>query len=51
VANTAKRVIIIVGTAIVFGESMEFMKMVGCAIAIGGVFLYSLMEDGKAHKH
>jgi len=44
VANTAKRVIIIVGTAIVFGESMEPMKMLGCTIAIGGVFIYSSID-------
>jgi len=44
VANTAKRVIIIVGTAIVFGESMAPMKMLGCGVAIGGVFLYSCMD-------
>uniref|UniRef100_A0A7S2RLD5 Sugar phosphate transporter domain-containing protein n=1 Tax=Rhizochromulina marina TaxID=1034831 RepID=A0A7S2RLD5_9STRA len=45
VANTAKRVIIIVGTALVFGESMSFMKMLGCGIGIGGVFLYSSIES------
>lgn len=45
VANTAKRVIIIVGMAIVFGESMAPIKMLGCGIAIGGVFLYSCIES------
>ena len=44
VANTAKRVIVIVGAALAFGESLEPMKMLGCAIGIGGVFLYSLMK-------
>ena len=44
VANTAKRVIVIVGAALAFGESLEFMKMLGCAIGIGGVFLYSLVK-------
>ncbi|KAL3928293.1 MAG: hypothetical protein SGPRY_002449, partial [Prymnesium sp.] len=42
VANTAKRVIVIVGSALVFGESLDPMKLLGCAIGIGGVFLYSL---------
>lgn len=45
VANTAKRVVIIVGTALRFGESMEFMKMVGCSIAICGVFVYSSVDS------
>jgi solute carrier family 35 protein E1 len=44
VANTAKRVIVIVGSAMVFGESLDPMKMLGCAIGIGGVFLYSLVK-------
>jgi len=44
VANTAKRVIVIVGSAIVFGESLDPMKMLGCSIGIGGVFLYSLIK-------
>jgi solute carrier family 35 protein E1 len=44
VANTAKRVIVIVGSAIAFGESLEAMKMLGCAICIGGVFAYSLVK-------
>merc|ERR1719201_474913 len=45
VANTAKRAIIIVGCAIAFGESMAPMKMAGCAIAIGGTFLYAIADD------
>ncbi|KAL1498801.1 hypothetical protein AB1Y20_014108 [Prymnesium parvum] len=44
VANTAKRVIVIVGSAIVFGESVKPMKMLGCTIGIGGVFLYSMVK-------
>merc|ERR1719231_1090027 len=44
VANTAKRVIVIVGSALAFGESLNGMKMVGCSICIGGVFLYSLVK-------
>jgi solute carrier family 35 protein E1 len=45
VANTAKRAIIIVGCAIAFGESMDPIKMTGCAIAIGGTFLYAIADD------
>jgi len=44
VANTAKRVIVIVGVAIVLGESLEPLKLLGCAIGIGGVFLYSVID-------
>jgi solute carrier family 35 protein E1 len=44
VANTAKRVIVIVGVAIALGESLEPIKMLGCAIGIGGVLLYSLAK-------
>jgi len=44
VANTAKRVIVIVGVAIVLGESLDPIKLLGCAIGIGGVFLYSVID-------
>ena len=45
VANTAKRVIVIVGVAIVMGESLNPMKLIGCSIGIGGVFLYSIIDS------
>merc|ERR1719491_762317 len=45
VANTAKRVIVIVGVAIILGESLPPIKLVGCAIGIGGVFLYSIIDS------
>merc|ERR1719183_3264073 len=45
VANTAKRVIVIVGVAIVLGESLDPIKMLGCSIGIGGVFLYSIIDN------
>lgn len=45
VANTAKRVVVIVGSAIVFNEQMSFLKSLGCAICIGGVFLNSIIDD------
>jgi len=44
VANTAKRVIVIVGAALAFGESLDPMKLLGCSIGIGGVFAYSLVK-------
>jgi solute carrier family 35 protein E1 len=45
VANTAKRAVVIVGSAIAFGEDMGFEKSTGCAIAIGGTFLYAIADD------
>ncbi|KAJ8603313.1 hypothetical protein CTAYLR_009030 [Chrysophaeum taylorii] len=45
VANTAKRVIIIIGVALVLGESLPMAKLVGSAICIGGVFLYSVIDQ------
>jgi len=44
VANTAKRVIVIVGVALALGESLEPIKLLGCSIGIGGVLLYSLVK-------
>jgi len=45
VANTAKRAVVIIGSAIAFGEDMGFMKSLGCSIAIGGTFLYAIADD------
>eukprot|EP00286_Rhodomonas_abbreviata_P019789 CAMPEP_0181310646 /NCGR_PEP_ID=MMETSP1101-20121128/12700_1 /TAXON_ID=46948 /ORGANISM="Rhodomonas abbreviata, Strain Caron Lab Isolate" /LENGTH=338 /DNA_ID=CAMNT_0023417295 /DNA_START=52 /DNA_END=1068 /DNA_ORIENTATION=- len=42
VLNTLKRVIIIVVTAAIFGEAMDKNAMIGSALAIVGVLLYSL---------
>jgi solute carrier family 35, member E1 len=50
VANTAKRVIVIVGVAIVLGESMDPIKLLGCGIGIAGVFLYSVIDQLLAKK-
>lgn len=36
VANTAKRVVVIIGSAIVFNESISGLKAIGCAVS-GGV--------------
>ncbi len=33
------------GVAIVLGESLDPMKLLGCAIGIGGVFLYSIIDN------
>lgn len=44
VLNTAKRVIIIVVSSIVFKEAMERNTVIGSAIAIGGTFAYSLVS-------
>lgn len=49
VLNTAKRVIIIVASAIIFSEPMERNTVVGSAIAISGTFAYSLTS--KKHHH
>jgi solute carrier family 35 protein E1 len=45
VANTAKRVIVIIAVALVLGESLPPIKLLGCSIGIGGVMLYSLIDD------
>jgi solute carrier family 35 protein E1 len=45
VANTAKRVVVIVGSAIVFGEEIGGIKALGCTICIAGVFLNSVIDD------
>lgn len=44
VANTAKRVIVIFVVALAMGESIGTLKLLGCSIAIGGVFLYSIID-------
>jgi solute carrier family 35 protein E1 len=50
VLNTAKRVIIIVASSIVFKEAMERNTVIGSAIAIGGTFAYSLASPHHAPK-
>mmetsp|Transcript_13677 Transcript_13677/g.16529 ORF Transcript_13677/g.16529 Transcript_13677/m.16529 type:complete len:323 (-) Transcript_13677:233-1201(-) len=47
VLNTAKRVIIIVVSSIVFQEAMERNTVIGSAIAISGTFAYSLASKAK----
>ena len=50
VANTAKRVIVMVVVAVVFGEDLTFEKKVGAGVAISGVFLYSIIDDLVGNK-
>lgn len=45
VANTAKRAVVIIGSAAVFGESITGLKAIGCFICIFGVFLDSIIDD------
>merc|ERR1719164_134188 len=47
VANTAKRVIVMVVSAVVFGEDLTFEKKVGAGVAIGAVFVYSIVGTKK----
>ena len=54
VANTAKRVVVIVGCAIVFKEDFSGLKPYGCGICMIGVGLYSVIDDllkGKDKKN
>jgi len=50
VLNTAKRVIIIVVSSIIFVEPMERNTVIGSAIAITGTFAYSLVSKKKPAK-
>ena len=50
VLNTAKRVIIIVVSSIIFVEPMERNTVIGSAIAIAGTFAYSLTSKKPAPK-
>jgi len=50
VLNTAKRVIIIVVSAVMFQEPMERNTVIGSAIAICGTFAYSLTSKAPAPK-
>merc|ERR1712151_865633 len=44
VANTAKRAVVILGVAMVLGESLDPLKLIGSVVCIGGVFLYSIID-------
>jgi drug/metabolite transporter (DMT)-like permease len=44
-------VVVIVASAMVFGEALDRNAMIGSAVAIAGVLLYSLAEEaGKKDK-
>ena len=45
VANTAKRVIVMLGTAVVLGELLSPLKVAGCLIGVVGVFVYSVIDS------
>ena len=45
VANTAKRVIVMVWMAAVTGKQLTEEQKIGAAVAIGGVLLYSVIDD------
>jgi len=45
VANTAKRVVVIAYGAAINGKVLSTAQIVGCAICIIGVFLYSVIDD------
>merc|ERR1712087_106923 len=45
VANTAKRVIVMVYMAAVTGKALTEEQKIGAGVAISGVLLYSLIDD------
>merc|ERR1719231_882345 len=45
IANTIKRVCIILATVLVFGNKLTPLGAVGSALAVGGTFFYSLMKQ------
>eukprot|EP00633_Aureoumbra_lagunensis_P003898 CAMPEP_0197317294 /NCGR_PEP_ID=MMETSP0891-20130614/46335_1 /TAXON_ID=44058 ORGANISM="Aureoumbra lagunensis, Strain CCMP1510" /NCGR_SAMPLE_ID=MMETSP0891 /ASSEMBLY_ACC=CAM_ASM_000534 /LENGTH=380 /DNA_ID=CAMNT_0042807213 /DNA_START=102 /DNA_END=1244 /DNA_ORIENTATION=- len=45
VANTAKRVIVLIWMSLITGKPLTFEQKVGATIAIGGVMLYSAIDD------
>eukprot|EP00301_Raphidiophrys_heterophryoidea_P011442 c17553_g1_i1.p1 GENE.c17553_g1_i1~~c17553_g1_i1.p1 ORF type:complete len:400 (+),score=105.57 c17553_g1_i1:86-1201(+) len=49
VANTFKRVVIILATVAVFGNPVTPLGALGCTIAVLGTFIYSLVKGGKGH--
>jgi solute carrier family 35 protein E1 len=48
IANTFKRIVLIIATAIFFSEGFSKEKVIGSTIAILGVFLYSLAKQKDA---
>ena len=50
VANTAKRVIVMLYMAAVTGKALTEEQQIGAAVAIGGVMLYSVIDNIFASK-
>ncbi|EGB07384.1 hypothetical protein AURANDRAFT_27943, partial [Aureococcus anophagefferens] len=50
VANTVKRVVILLATVAFLGESMDQNKAAGAAVAIGATMLYSIAKSNAAKK-
>ena len=50
VGNTIKRVVVLVASTIYFQTQMSTQSIVGCAIAILGVFLYSIVGEREKKK-
>jgi solute carrier family 35, member E1 len=50
VGNTLKRVVVMVASAVYFKDKMTGQAMGGCAIAIGGVMMYSLASSKAKRK-
>ena len=47
VANTVKRVVILLATVLFLGESMDANKAAGAAVAIGATMMYSIAKSKK----
>ena len=50
VANTVKRVVILLATVAFLGESMDENKAAGAAVAIGATMIYSIAKSNAAKK-
>jgi len=50
VANTAKRVIVVLYMAAITGKVLTHEQKVGASVAIGGVFLYSVIDELVGNK-
>eukprot|EP00284_Hemiselmis_tepida_P003038 CAMPEP_0174950930 /NCGR_PEP_ID=MMETSP1355-20121228/94586_1 /TAXON_ID=464990 /ORGANISM="Hemiselmis tepida, Strain CCMP443" /LENGTH=387 /DNA_ID=CAMNT_0016198567 /DNA_START=19 /DNA_END=1182 /DNA_ORIENTATION=- len=50
IGNNIKRIVIVITSVIIFGQKMSTKGMIGSGIALGGVFIYSLVTDYFAKK-
>ena len=46
--NNLKRIIIVISSVIVFGQKMSTQGVIGSSIAIGGVIVYSQVQEHYA---